>query len=115
MCRESALEKWMPIKFEPDVERIYAKHMLERFVPLARLAYIIAIAAYICYHYWDILLDPFAFDITGPIRLIVILNYGLALGLTFLPVVRKSPKLWPYFCFSTYTLTAIGLTASLSQ
>jgi class 3 adenylate cyclase len=115
MCRESALEKWIPMKFEPDVERLYAKHMLERFVPLGRLAYVIAIVAYIGYYYWDLLLDPLAFSKTGPIRLIVILSYGLALGLTFLPVVRKSPKLWPYYCFSTYSVTAIGLTAILSQ
>ncbi len=115
MCRESALEKWIPIKFEPDVERLYVKHMLERFVPLGRLAYIIAIVAFISYYYWDILLDPLAFSKTGPIRLIVILSYGLALGLTFLPVVRKNPKLWPYYLFSTYSITAIGLTAILSQ
>jgi adenylate cyclase len=115
MFRESALEKWVPLKFEPDVERLYAKHMLERFIPLGRLGVIIAIVAYIGYYYWDILLDPLAFSKTGPIRLIVVLYLSICLRLTFLPVTRESPKLWPHFVFITYTGTAIGLTSILSQ
>lgn len=109
------MENWVPIKFEPMVERDYSKHMLGRFVPLGRLGIIIGIAAFIGYYFWDILLDPLAFSKTGPIRLIVLLHMSLCLGLTFLPVVRTSPKLWPYFIFYVYIGTGIGLSAILSQ
>ncbi len=52
------LEKWIPIQFEPDVERLYAKHMLERFIPLMRIACVAAILAFIGFQTWDLMLDP---------------------------------------------------------
>jgi hypothetical protein len=110
------LEKWIPIQFEPDVERLYAKHMLERFIPLGRLGAIIGIVAFIGYYYWDVLLDPFAFGTTGPIRFTIVLHMSSCLSLTFLPVVCNSPKLWPYLVFYIYAGGAgIGLVAVLSQ
>ena len=60
-CEETALENWIPIKFEPDVEREYAMHMLERFIPLARLGSIFGIMAFVGYFFgtfgWTLLLS----------------------------------------------------------
>jgi class 3 adenylate cyclase len=109
------LENWIPIKFEPDVEREYAMHMLERFIPLARLGSIFGIMAFVGYFFWDIWLDPLAFGKTGPIRLIVVLYFSMSFILTFLPVVRANPKFWPYSIFCTYAGVGIGFAAILSQ
>lgn len=109
----------MPIKFEPDVERLYAKHILERLIPLARLGTFSGIVAFIGYYFWDILLDPRAFGKTGPIRLAVVLHFSLSFISLFLPRVlsfyRANPKFWPYTIFITYACTGIGFSAILSQ
>ena len=109
------MEKWTPIKFEPDVERLYTKYMLRRFVPLGRLGIIIGIMAFIGYYFWDILLDPLALNKTGPIRLLVVLHMSLCLLLTFTSVVRTNPNYWPHFVFYIYAGTGIGLSTILSQ
>jgi class 3 adenylate cyclase len=100
--REIALENWYPIKFEPDVERIYAKHLLARFIPLLRLASVIGIAAFIGYQFWDLMLDPQAFSKTGPFRLAAILHFVLCFGLSYLPIIRSNPRVWLPFLLYIY-------------
>jgi class 3 adenylate cyclase len=104
------LEKWVPIKFEPDVERLYALHMLVRFIPLMRLACAIGIMAFIGYGFWDLLLDPNALEKTGPIRLVASLHFLLCFGLTFLAPVRRNPRYLPILSLYAYGVYA-GLFA----
>jgi adenylate cyclase len=106
MRERHALENWRPLKFEPDVERAYALHMLERIVPLGRLAYCFGIAAFSLYQFWDLLLDPLALARTGPIRLVAVLNFVVCGALTFLPAVRTNPRVWP--ALNLYTYCAYG-------
>lgn len=109
------MTNWRPVKFEPEVEQAYAMQLLERFIPLSRLACVIAISAFISYYFWDILLDENALHTTAPIRLIVVVHYCIGIGVTFLPQVRANPKYWPYLVFYLYAGTAIGLPAILAQ
>jgi class 3 adenylate cyclase len=109
------VEKWIPIKFEPEVERVYAKHLLERFIPLLRLAGCIGIAAFIGYQFWDLMLDPQAFSKTGPIRLAAVLHMLSAIGLTFLPTVRTNSRVWPFLLLYTYCIYIILLTLIFSR
>ncbi len=110
MNRELVLEKWTPIQFDPDVERLYAQHMLARFIPLMRLACAIGIMAFIGYGFWDLLLDPNALGKTGPIRLVAVLHFLLCFGLSFLAPVRTNPRYWPILTLYVYGMYA-GLFA----
>ena len=96
------MEKWIPIKFEPDVERAYAKNLLARFIPLGRLAFGIGIVAFIGYGFWDLMLDPDAMASTGPIRLVAVLHFVICIGITYLPSVRRNPSYWPLLVFYSY-------------
>ena len=96
------MEKWRPIRFEPEVERAYARHMLKRLIPLGRLASCFGIAAFIGFQFWDFLLDPQALGKTGPIRLVAVLHFAVFAGLTFLPAVRTNPRWWPFLTLYTY-------------
>lgn len=107
--------KWTPIKFEPDVERLYAKHMLKRTAPLQRLAMIFGIIAFSIYYFWDILLDELAFYTTGPIRLFTVLFFSLSLLLSFTPVVRTNSKYNLSLVCILFVCTGVGLTTTLSQ
>lgn len=109
------MENWYPIKFEPDVERIYAKHLLARFIPLVRLASGIGIAAFIGYQFWDLMLDPQAFSKTGPVRLAAILHFVLCFGLSYLPAIRSNPRVWLPYLLYTYLGYMILFTLILSR
>lgn len=85
------MESWRPLKFEPEVERAYALHMLERFVPLGRFGATIGIIAFASFYFWDILLDPDALYTTGPLRLLVILYFCLNISVTFYRSFRPTP------------------------
>lgn len=109
------MQSWRPIKFEPEVEQAYAMHMLERCIPLGRLGIVIGGLAFIVYYFWDILLDENALYTTVPFRLIVVLCFCLNFGLSFIPRVRKSPKIWLYSVIFLYAVVAVGLTSILAQ
>jgi len=109
------LQSWRPINFEPEVERAYARHMLERFVPLGRFGAIIGIIAFASFYFWDILLDPDALYTTGPLRLLVILYFCLNICVTFLPKLQTNTNLWVFTTFITYAVVSIGLTSILAQ
>ena len=109
------MENWYPIKFEPDVERIYAKHLLARFIPLVRLASGIGIAAFIGYQFWDLMLDPQAFSKTGPVRLAAILHFVLCIGLSYLPTIRSNPRVWLPLLLYTYLGYMVLLILILSR
>ncbi|MEQ3726276.1 MAG: hypothetical protein ABNH38_02540 [Tateyamaria sp.] len=109
------MEKWMPIKFEPDIEHIYAKHMLSKFIPLSRLAYGIGIIAFIGYGFWDLMLDPEALERTGPIRLIAVLHFLICIGLSFLQPMRRNPTYWPVLSVYVYCVYGFLFTLILSQ
>ena len=85
------LEKWSPIKFEAEVELIYAKYLLARFIPLSRLAFVFGIVAFIGYVFWDLMLDPLALSTTGPIRLVAVFHFVVCFALTFIPAIRNNP------------------------
>lgn len=106
---------WRPIKFEPDIERLYSLHMMERSIPLGRLGAAIGVFAFISFYFWDILLDQDALYSVGPIRLIVILYFCLSFGLTFMPIMRKSPIVWMLNVWVLYAVVAIGFTSILAQ
>jgi class 3 adenylate cyclase len=108
------LENWIPIKFEPDVERIYAKHLLMRFIPLGRLAFSLGIIAFIGYAFWDLLLDPDALSKTIPVRALAVLHFALGIGLTYLPVIRTNPKYWVASLVYSYCGYGILLTIIFS-
>jgi class 3 adenylate cyclase len=109
------LEKWIPIQFEPDTERLYAKHILERFIPLMRMACVAAILAFIGFQTWDLMLDPEALGKTGPIRLGVVLHFAIVMALTYLPAVRAEPKRLLLLNLYSYCVYAVLFTAILSQ
>lgn len=109
------MESWRPLKFEPEVERAYALHMLERFVPLGRFGATIGIIAFASFYFWDILLDPDALYTTGPLRLLVILYFCLNISVTFLPKLQTNTNLWVFTTFITYAVVSIGLTSILAQ
>jgi adenylate cyclase len=96
------VEIWTPIKFDADGERAYANQLLGRFVPLGRLANLIGAAAFIGYQFWDFMLDPLALSKTGPLRLLAVLHFLACFGLTFLPVVRLSPRGWQFLLVYSY-------------
>ena len=104
------MEKWTPIQFDRDVERLYAQHMLARFIPLMRLACAIGIMAFVGYGFWDLLLDPNALGKTGPIRLVASFHFLLCFGLSFLAPVRTNPRYWPIMLLYVYGVYA-GLFA----
>jgi len=108
------LESWVPIKFEPDVERVYAKHLLARFIPLGRLAYSLGLIAFIGYAFWDLMLDPNALAKTGPVRAVAVLHFSVAIGLSFLPAVRGNPMYWLPLLIYSYCGYAILLTVIFS-
>lgn len=97
MTHEYAVENMTPIRFTPDIERVYANHLLARFGPLARLGYGIGIASFAGYGLWNLMLDSDALAKTAPIRAAVVLHFALCIGVSFLPTIRTSPKLWFYF------------------
>jgi class 3 adenylate cyclase len=109
------MESWRPIKFDPEVEQAYALHMMERFLPLARLAAVIAIIAFVSYYFWDILLDETALYTTGPIRLMVVLYFCLNIASTFIPYIQTSPKVWVATVLVSYAVVAVGFTSILAQ
>ena len=109
------MEKWIPIKFDPDVERAYAKHLLARFIPLGRLAFVIGIIAFIGYGFWDLMLDPNAMESTGPFRLAAVLHFMACIGITYLPSVQRNPGYWPLLVFYSYCGYAILFVMILSQ
>lgn len=109
------METWHPIKFEPDVERAYALQMLQRFVPLGRLASTIGLVAFIGYGFWDLMLDPDALSKTGPFRAAAVLHFAIGISVSFLPVVRTNPRLWTYFMMYTYLGVAILFPLILAQ
>ena len=96
------MENWIPIRFEPDVERIYAEHMLDRFIPLGMLAFGIGIIAFIAYGLWDLMLDPNALGNTVPVRLVAVLHFAVCIGITFLPAVRRNLGHWPILLLYSY-------------
>lgn len=112
---EIAVETWYPIKFEPDVEHAYAKKMLQRFIPLGRLGSAIGLAAFFGYGFWDLMLDPDALSKTAPFRAAAILLFAVSISVSFLPVVRTSPRLWTYFLMYTYLGVAILFPLILAQ
>ena len=108
------MENWIPIKFEPDVERLYTKHLLARFIPLSRLAFGLGILAFIGYAFWDLMLDPNALGKTGPIRLSAALFFAWSAGITFLSAVRNNPKYWFLHTVFVYCIYGILLTVIFS-
>jgi hypothetical protein len=115
MCRESALEKWTPIQFDTDVERLYAQHLSARFIPLMRLACAIGIMAFIGYGFWDLLLDPNALGKTVPIRLVAVLHFSVCFGLSFLAPVRTNPRYLPILVLYVYGVYAYSFALILSH
>lgn len=109
------MESWIPIRFESDVERVYAKHLLARFIPLGRLAYGLGIFAFIGYVFWDLLLDPNAFAKTGPIRVLAVLHFCIGIGTTYLPAIRNNPRYWFPLMVYFYCGYAILLTVIFSM
>jgi len=109
------MNTWRPIKFEPDVERAYAQQLMHRFIPLGRLASAIAITAFIGYGFWDLMLDPDALSRTGPFRAAAVLHFVIGISISFLPIIRTSPRLWTYFMMYTYTGVAILFPLILAQ
>jgi adenylate cyclase len=109
------LENWRPMNFEPEVERAYARHMLERIIPLGRLAFCFGIVAFVGFQLWDLLLDPQALGKTGPIRLLAVLHFVICGGLTFLPAVRTDPRWWPYLMTYTYCGYTVLFVLILAQ
>ncbi|MFT7594654.1 MAG: class 3 adenylate cyclase, partial [Paracoccaceae bacterium] len=110
-----AVENWTPIRFAPDVERAYAHQMLQRFIPLGRLASAIGLAAFIGYGFWDLMLDPDAFPKTVPFRAAAVVHFAICISVSFLPVIRTSPRLWTYFMMYTYLGVAILFPLILAQ
>lgn len=106
---------WRPVKFELEVERAYEKHMLERFIPLGRLAMCIGVVSFIGYQAWDMVLDPTAIRKTAPIRIAAVFHFVVVLGLTFLPIVRKNQKCWLFAQVYLYIGYAILFAIILSQ
>jgi len=112
---EIAVENWYPIKFEPDVERAYALQLLQRFMPLGRLASAIGLVAFIGYGFWDLMLDPDALSKTGPLRAAAVLHFAICISVSFLPIIRISPRLWTYFMMYTFLGVAILFPLILAQ
>lgn len=109
------MQNWRPIRFEPEIERAYAKQLLDRFIPLSRLAFCFGIAAFIAFQAWDLLLDPLALGKTGPIRLAAVLNFLIAIALTYIPAIRTNPKYWPFTILYTYCMYPVLFTLILAQ
>lgn len=109
------MEKWIPIKFAPEVERAYALQMLQRFIPLGRLASSIGLTAFIGYGFWDLMLDPDALSKTVPFRAAAVLHFVMSISASFLPVIRTSPRLWTYFMMYSYLGVAILFPLILAQ
>ncbi len=84
----------LPIKFEPDVERAYALHLLQRFIPLGRLASAIGIIAFIGYGFWDLMLNSDALSKTALLRVAAVLHFAICISVSFLPVIHTSPRIW---------------------
>jgi len=110
------LEKWSPIKFEAEVELIYAKYLLARFIPLSRLAFVFGIVAFIGYVFWDLMLDPLALSTTGPIRLVAVFHFVVCFALTFIPAIRNNPKYWLIillYCYCGYIILLVFIFSLL--
>ena len=96
------LDKWVPIKFDPDVELEYAKFLLSRFIPLSQLAFGIGITAFIGYIFWDLMLDPSAIAKTGPVRALAVAHFVICFCITLLPVIKNNPQHWFLLLVYTY-------------
>lgn len=106
---------WSPIKFPPDVERAYAQRMLERILPLVRLAGVIGMMAFAGYQLWDLMLDPDALTKTGPLRLAVVALFAIWIGFSFTQPIRDNPNWLPAHIFGIYAIVAVGFTLILAQ
>jgi adenylate cyclase len=109
------VKNWKPIKFEPEAEQAYARHMIDRLIPLARLSFMLGIGAFIGYQYWDLLLDPLALSKTGPLRLMAVCLMIVCIGLTYLPTLRVNPGYWYFVVLVGYFGVAIILTLIFSR
>ena len=111
------MQSWRPRKFEPEVERAYEQHMMERMIPLGRFGGIIGIIAFASYYFWDILLDPDALYTTGPIRLLVILYFCFNIGSTLWLQRQSNINIWIWVLTTciTYAVVSVGLTSILAQ
>ncbi len=106
---------WSPIKFPPDVERAYARRMLERIVPLMRLGGVIGMMSFAGYQLWDLMLDPDALSKTGPLRLAVIALFAIWIGCSFTQPIRDHPNWLPALIFGMYAIVAVGFSLILAQ
>ncbi|MFY0612405.1 MAG: hypothetical protein JXQ99_12810 [Hyphomicrobiaceae bacterium] len=106
---------WAPIKLSHDEETEFAERMALRILPLLRLGSAIGIAAFLGYQFWDLMLDPNALQKTGPIRLVVIAAFAIAIGLTYLPIIRDQPSHIPWLALAVYSTVAIGFGLVLAR
>ena len=111
----NAFEKWYPIKFDPEGEQAYFRHMLERTLPLARLGCFFGLFSFVGYQFWDLLLDPQALYTTGPLRVAMVFFFIICIGLTLLPAVRSNPKYLPFVVSLIYLGVAVGFALILSH
>lgn len=111
----TVLENWSPLRFDPELEQAYSGHMLQRTIPLLRLAGVFGILAFAGYQFWDLLLDPHALATTGPLRLAVMTYFAAGIGLSYLPAIRTNPRYLPFLVFFTYLAVCVGFTLILSR
>ena len=106
---------WRPIRFDADTEAAYAQHLLKRFVPLARLAILISIGAFIGFMAWDQMLAPDGVARTLPWRLVAITVFVVAYALTYLDALSTNPRAWFWYIFGIYTSIPTLFTLVLGQ
>lgn len=111
----SLLADWTPVRFDPETERAYTQHMLDRLIPLGRVGYSIGIAAFMGYFGWDTLFLPEPLLITGPYRLGVVILLALSMGLTFTTAMKQSANLFVASMVGTYSIVSVGFTLVLAQ
>ncbi len=111
----NGLDSWVPIKFEPDDEQSYARHMLERSIPLGRLGLAIGAASFVGYQFWGLMLEPAALAKTGYIRLAIVFYMTGCIGLSYFTVIRTSAVYWSFVLLTAYLVVGGGFTFILSQ
>ena len=111
----SSFANWSPVRFDPVTEQAFSKHMLERTLPLLRLASVCGALSFAGYQFWDLTLDPQALSTTGPLCLAIVLLMCLSLALTFLPTIRTNPKYQPFLLLFIYLGVAVGFSLVLSR
>ncbi len=104
------LSEWSKGRFPAETEAQYLQKQLERVVPLGRLGFLIAVADFLIYIPWDLMLTADAISLVLPHR-IAVSSYLLGLfALTFVLPIKTDARWWLFVTKAAFFGAAIGLT-----